>query len=463
MINQEISRRDFLKCSSASTLSYLAAPYVFSDVSHAKDQEPHFVLQVVFPGGMDTHYLFDARPLEMTKEKLIQNYIGEEPNMWIGRNGQSTLATKLTNPLKPYKNYFSVINGVVMEPTFDGHEQNMSFWYTGNPFGGEFYLPYLNSSNLPLDYVELGKGKVFVLMSNTSKGVPLSNKSVAGLIEKMKMVPKLGPKNQLFSYLSQRMSTISKTGTGGFSGGAWAMHDALKAVPDLASRIERMELERIQEEQTKHSITLMSQLFKTGIAKSASLVFDTDLSDDINLDTHSGEDAKGLPEDLTKLMGEVATVFKSLKDTAYDEKRSMLDVTTVLVTTEFARTMRQNGTEFDDCGTDHNPLTNTVLIGGKGIKGGMVVGSSDYESTKAEISAAHKSFDPYLLKIMGKPFDFDAMKSRTDLPKTYNPKDYLTASCVINTVYKMFGVSSKHYRLIERNGAVARTLDGILV
>ena len=61
--------------------------------------DPHFFLLVVLNGGADSSYMFDARPLSMTKAGKIQNYLGKEPDPWIGKNGVTTLATSLIKPL----------------------------------------------------------------------------------------------------------------------------------------------------------------------------------------------------------------------------------------------------------------------------------------------------------------------------------------------------------------------------
>ena len=44
----------------------------------------------------------------------------------------------------PFRDRFSVLNGVYMTPSFDGHLQNMNFLFTGNPFGGDSFVPHLN-------------------------------------------------------------------------------------------------------------------------------------------------------------------------------------------------------------------------------------------------------------------------------------------------------------------------------
>ncbi len=55
----------------------------------------------------------------------------------------------------------------------------------------------------------------------------------------------------------------------------------------------------------------------------------------------------------------------------------MFDVTTVMVASEFGRTMRGAGLPIDQTGTNHNQFSNSILIGGKGIRAGMVLGASD--------------------------------------------------------------------------------------
>src|SRR5262249_57483495 len=73
-----------------------------------------------------------------------QNYLKQEPAPFSGRNGTGTLATSLVKPLLPFRDRFSILNGVYMTPSFDGHLQNMNFLFTGNAFGGDSFIPHLN-------------------------------------------------------------------------------------------------------------------------------------------------------------------------------------------------------------------------------------------------------------------------------------------------------------------------------
>ncbi len=135
-------------------------------------------------------------------------------------------------------------------------------------------------------------------------------------------------------------------------------------------------------------------------------------------------------------------------------KNFCLGTYTVMISSEFGRTMRQkNASDVDSTGTDHNPLSNSVLLAGKGIKAGQVIGASDLMDENTTPSGAHKSLDPALLKLMGCPFDFKTKEVRKDLPTNYEISDYLTNGSVVNSLYRMFNLPAKYHRLLGRDGS----------
>jgi hypothetical protein len=69
----------------------------------------------------------------------------------------------------------------------------------------------------------------------------------------------------------------------------------------------------------------------------------------------------------------MSTLFRDLHD------RGLLDSTMVLVTGEFGRTPRIN----KDAGRDHWGPSTAIAIGGGGIRGGLVVGTSKRASREA--------------------------------------------------------------------------------
>jgi hypothetical protein len=118
--------------------------------------------------------------------------------------------------------------------------------------------------------------------------------------------------------------------------------------------------------------------------------------------------------------------------------------------------------EIDDTGTHHNQLSNSILVGGKGIRHGLVIGSSDLANATETVSPAHQALDPDLEKAMGRPFDFRTLQSRPDLPGAFNIVDHLTIGSVVNTVYSLFGVPAARHRLLGRNLPAASILQGLL-
>jgi hypothetical protein len=430
--------------------------------SKGEDEDAHFFLMITLPDptGLDNSYTFDSRPLEMTQKGIIQNYRGTDPNVWTGSNGVSTLATDMVKPLIPFRQYFSVLNGVVMDTGFDGHDQNYNYLFTGDPTGGECFIPHLNVGSITaLDAVQ--KGPFRVAQTNGQGSVPLSPSAAHTLISKLGSIPALNPATSLFSHLMGRFAANSPSGMGGtgaFSLASGQMGSAFQASSSLSQMLTKIQTDGV--DSNAGFVQMISQFFKTGAAKAAILTLE--MPQGVIFDTHDHTNAALQPTNFTTLMSSVAEVFAALRDTPYDDKRSLFDVTTVMFSTEFGRTLRQDGVPIDQSGTNHNPLSNSILIGGKGIRGGQVVGSSDYASATETLSGAHLAFDASKQKSMGRPFDFDLGVSRTDSPTEYKATDYLGVNSIVNTIYSTFGVSSTKYRLVERNGPTASVIKTIL-
>ncbi|MEM7645791.1 MAG: hypothetical protein AAF203_02675, partial [Pseudomonadota bacterium] len=135
-------RRLFCK-SSIVALGGLALPFPLQAQSlplpipaPSDPADDHFFLQIIVQGGWNPTYLFDARPKEMTKNKLLVYALDEDPSVYQSINGTQCLHSSIVKGLLIQKDYFSVINGVLMATGFDGHGQNMNFLFSGNPFGG---------------------------------------------------------------------------------------------------------------------------------------------------------------------------------------------------------------------------------------------------------------------------------------------------------------------------------------
>lgn len=425
--------------------------------------DPHFFLNVTVLGGLDMSYLFDARALAMTQAGIKQNTLKTEPHPWIGSNGIQTLATDLTSPLEAYRNDFSIVSGVVMSSNFDGHDQNLNCLFTGDPFGGNSFVPVLNQIsgriNTPLD--GMISSDFFAVYDNHSKVIPLNTDSANKLIERMKKPGNL-PSDVTQKIIQANLNRLSQ-GSGQFSLGARRMADGFRLLPELSNKISQATPPTDPNKEAAF-LKLGLEFFKQGLTRSLILSLSTEKDGTTyTSDTHAGEDAAKQEAMFRMLVDKLVLIFKTLKETPYDEQRSFFDVTTVLFATEFGRTLRQKGVAIEKTGTDHNPMVNTLLLAGKGIRKGLVLGSSDYMEEKEILSPAHMQLDTDKLKIMGKPYDFDKETSRTDLPEKFQLKDYLTVNSVINSVYKVFNVPQENYWLIGRNEGVAPTLKSLVL
>jgi len=454
------SRRQFLK------LTATAAGTVFlpvgEDVAGAAPQpgeSPHFFLMIVLDGGADPTYMFDARPLSMTRAGLVQNYLGEEPRPWMGRNGTSTLATRLVTPLAAYHDRFSVINGVFMTPGFDGHLQNMNFLFSGNPFGGESFVPHLNAADVgrasdSLDAITLTEPPTANL-TNVSSVVHLMPKSLGQLAERLRQAEPADSKDPLQSFIRQR-TEFAGEGSGRTAAGARMMLTGIERARDLHQKLRTIKAPSLSHSPEQQSIGLIAECFRLALARSAIFVLREPF------DVHAADQAKRQPLLFESAIGRVTALLKGLIETPFDAKRSMLDVTTFMVTSEFGRTLRARNMPIDGTGTHHNQFGNSILIGGKGVRSGFVVGSTDLIHEKEAVSASHRAIDPMLEKAIGRPFDFKTLKPRPDLPATLELTDHITIGSVVNTVYSLFDAPRHRHRLLGRNLPAAPVLEGLL-
>lgn len=432
-----LSRRDLLQAGVA-----LAATGFTRRLSAQGSSSPHFFLQVVMPGGADNLYMFDSRPLAFKAAGRVANYASSDPSVWEGTNGGRCLASPFADALKPYKNRLAIVNGVHMPPGFEGHDQNVNALLSANPFGGKYFGPFLASSGRPLDFVSLGS--LFgANVSNKERSLTMSARIAPGLADKAAQVGQTTGESPWRQWVSARANACG-AGDGMLSEGCRGYRDGLLASQALAQKLTKTKVEfGADEPEIIKGAKVAFKYFTEGVADVCLVV-----ADGFDFDTHAETDAAKSPELFTKLFQDLAGLFEALVKTPFDAANglSMLDVTTVMISSEFSRTHGQSGKPSDKTGTDHNPQSNMVLLAGKGIKGDIVVGESDLDALGADgnftnVSGAHKSLDSGLLKRMGKPYNFDTGAASSELPAEYKLDNYISAASVINTVLSGFGVA----------------------
>ena len=454
------NRRDFIKLGAAAGLGIalypgltLADQFLSRPLRlESEEADPHFFINMIFSGGLDFSYLYDGRPLELTQTGMKQNYLQEEPILLQDGKGGQTFASSLVKPLEKYLSSFSILNGVLMANGFEGHDQNMNYLFAGDPFGGEGFIPLLNGGTRarPIDVVQ--KGVLLTNLINDANTIPLSADSAHLLAEKLRKDDAFKMESPAFRFIRSRLEALGSK-SGRLSTSAHQMHEGLGLSPRLADLLKKTRFTPIGDEHLDF-LQMALELFRVGVTRSVNLSIDY-----LNLDTHGVQPAKNQPKVYRSVVSIIASLFKVLQETPFDNKQSFWDRTTVMVTSEFGRTFKQDGLPVDATGTDHNPFSNSILLGGRGIPAGRIMGASDFRSSTEKLSKAHLSADPKKLKSIGRPFDYATSRPIDVLHEVFEPKDYLTISSVINTVYSIFDVPKEKYRLVERMGAVAPVIS----
>jgi hypothetical protein len=469
----KINRRKFIGhgLSSVLTLSTLPISKFLNVSAMASEKklghlvsDPHFFFHLIIPGGLDATYLWDARPLEMTQKGLIQNYLGIEPWQWTDLKGRNTLASPLVKPLLPYQKYFTILNGVHMNVGFDGHEQNTNFLLTGNPFGGNGFMPYFNMDNIghgksELDYLEIGRSLAEV--TNSQNAITVNPETINTLSSHFNKFPAMSDQS-VRNFIDQGFDRAKELG-GFFGDGAALLKNGFHLSPRLMKKIESISFPGGNADPLASALYMVNEFFSQNLVKSAEIILD---KWDPTLDTHDSNGAKKQPQYFQTVINEIIMTLDFLRNTAYDQKRSLMDVTTFLISTEFGRTMRQTTRPINNTGTDHNPLTNFLLLGGKGIATGQTLGGSDFESSDEInfLSKAHLSKDQTKIKIMGRPYNFDTGLPLYDYkPESYKTTDYLSCHNVINTLFAQFNIDKNLWRRLNNSsGPYFQTLDHLL-
>ncbi len=366
-------------------------------------------------------------------------------------------------PLKKHFDVFSVLNGVHMATSFDGHDQNKLYTLTGNPFGGDTYLAQLGRQGSLIDYVQLGNLMARPNITNKARSIRLTPQSAQQLSLSLQSgaVAKANP--VLDAYVDSRLVANGgdRPESGLFADGVAKMREGLKGSRQIEDRLRAIQFNFEQKSPMIQSLEVSAEYFRRGIARVALITADE------QLDAHAALLASEQPQKLAQVVATIDEVFTFLKGQAPTSPRngSLLDETTIIVTSEFSRTMRQKGLDIAATGTDHNALNNSVLIGGKGVRGGQIIGGSDYQAADETLSAVHSRLDPEALKFMGSPFDFAAERSRpsAQTDAEYRMEDYLTFGSVANTLYRLFNADPAHAWKLSRNGPPAPFLKGILL
>ena len=124
---------------------------------------------------------------------------------------------------------------------------------------------------------------------------------------------------------------------GRFSAGSSLMLAGLDGAAQVHRQLASLTAPREDLSPEQQSLALIAECFRLSISRSAIYVLPE------SFDVHAPDQAKAQPKLFSDAIGRIATLFKGLNDTPFDAKRSLFDVTTVMVASELGRTMRGAG------------------------------------------------------------------------------------------------------------------------
>ena len=496
----KMTRRVFLKmCAMGALAASLPAGIgrAFGGTKRpaADEQEPLFFLNILVPGGWDTAFLFDARGEDMWQAKLMHSFLRDTPKVWSGKNGQDCLASNLAwTHLNPLKDYFSVINGMVMHPINQGHPDNWDFFLTGaldgvRPFYQNLLVPEKQTDYGKHDFMRISGRPLNLQPRSLQQGLDLStrqgpangsesNQVIADFLSQAAMPdPERSP---LDKHILQRMHDHAQ-GSGLHALGAQHLVNSFLQAREFGARFSHADVDSplagvdadYPDQSLVQALKAVRGYFREGVCKSIALTLS--YGRQLVFDTHTAASARRQYGYYEQLVRDIAAIINFLRSEDFDGERKLIDVVAFMVNSEFSRTLR--GT-FNIAGgysveaTDHNVLANMALVGGQGFRTGLVVGATDFKT-----SAEYDQLDQtrYLdqtnqeksekRRLVGLPINYDSLRATAKHiaePDRSGSEQYLECGSLVNTVYSLFEIDKQHYLKPQSSNQPLKPLDKLL-
>jgi len=381
--NGGLTRRTLLQLGVA-TAATMATPWPLKRLAMAASAAPHFLVVLIADGGWDVTQVFDVHdPLDGTDGVDVDvptAISGLPPSQIATLGGLTYMSNPVTRPtvdlfFSKWAPRTAIVNGFGTRST--SHTQSMQLTLTGylDPTRADFAVmaAHHNGGDLPLPHL---------LLSGESFGGTL-----AGLSGRLG-----GQMRQAFAYDAIGDGRLAVSGVGEAyvqqaleydrllaEARSEAVTGKLAAYADANGRADR--LARLASSLNINSGsgttlgTSLAQAFRSGMTTSITL------SAGGGFDTHADNTQQnGRYEQVFSLLDGVVSQLAIEPGVA---AASMLDETTLVLMSEFARTPLLNG----DNGKDHHPW-NSMLLVGKNVRGGSSLGRSDSEQNGVKVNLA---------------------------------------------------------------------------
>lgn len=420
-----MNRRRFLRhASKAIALSSFPLSTSMSLPAYASEEKGPFFVMIRLKSGWDVSLGLDPQVHTITDQNdIFLEYRSDE----IFRIGNQKLGPALS-PLYSYSEDFSIVNGILMNTSDNGHEASLGFITTGN---GEGKAP-----PLPVEIAAASKaGPLGVVFKGESIALdrPVILTTTDNVLNMASMI-QLKAFKGFFQLLNGGFE---------FTEALTSLIDNSQATDALVAAInERVPI--INENNGSESIReghILAAAFTAGASNQAQIDFFVDL------DTHDNHEGRHLDAQRSG-WDSVAQIFKIFKETPFGGMGdSLFSRTTFMVVSDFSRTPFLNASK----GKDHNPLTNSVLLAGRNILGGQTLGASHViPRSKSELGVAQHT---------ALPIDFSNGEVAISREMAEKPNfQYITPDRVVASVAEAVGVDRQKFNSTSFEKGVLKTI-----
>jgi uncharacterized protein (DUF1501 family) len=381
--NDGLTRRTLLQLGVA-TAATMATPWPLKRMAMAQAAAPHFLVLMICDGGWDVTQVFDVHdPLDGTDGVDVDvptAISGLPPSQIATVGGLTYMSNPVTRPtvdvfFSKWAGRTAVINGFGTRST--SHTQSMQLTLTGylDPTRADFAVmsAHHNGADLPLPHLLLSGesfGGGFAGLSGRLGGQMRQAFAYDTLADGRLAVSGVGE-----AYVQQALEydrLLAEAHSESVTGKIAAYADANGRADRLARLASSL---NINNGSGAALGTSLAQAFRSGMTTSITLGAGG------GFDTHSDNTQQNARfEDVFSLLDGVVSQLAIEPGVAAG---SMLDETTVVLMSEFARTPLLNG----DNGKDHHPW-NSMMVVGKNVRGGVSVGLSDSEQNGVKVNLA---------------------------------------------------------------------------
>lgn len=319
----------------------------------AAENKDHFFVQITLTEGWDVTLATDPWIPEQRPDAKDM-FIEYSPSELL--KSEEIFMGPAMKPLMEYASQMAVVNGILAGISDNGHDAHRRYMTTG--------MGNVSRPEIAVQIAECASdaGALGVLSLNgrpfmgSSKQMVTDVNSLIGVGESVGTDLDLPRAN---SPVSRAQELLKKQAA------------KLKEMQELARKIrESLNSVLPANNFVLQQLPLAMAGFQAGLARTATLSLRPFQGQ--GLDTHSGHETNHLNA-LKGLMADIGIILKAFQQTPFGTSgESFYDRTTFYVTSDFARTPALNTSG----GKDHNPMTNSVILIGKGIRGGQTVGGS---------------------------------------------------------------------------------------